>query len=326
MEIKPIPFVNGFYASSCGKIFDKELKERNQYYNKDGYKTSSVRLNDGRWVTFGVHRLMMLAFFPVENSDELSVNHRNLIKTHNDLSNLEWLTTEQNNLHAALFRKVSGKPIAYVRDSNGNYLFYYDIKKLAEKLDCKPLEIWDAVKNGTTVKGSTIVAFTNSTKIPKELYAVRDWDGKERPLKVLDIETQETFSFGTLSDTAKHFGVKPCSISMLVSKNGKFKLFLRRFVICSIFDDFPDFTDRDVEISRRTSGFEVFVFDCRINKFIIYPSAAEFIRSNGLSKKAVTTRLRDKNISKVGNFYFVYYTPSEKTRLIEVVGCPEPNP
>jgi len=325
MEIKLIPFTDRFFASEDGRIFDENFKERNQYWNKDGYRTSSVRLKDRRWVTFGVQRLVMLAFCPVDNSDELTVNHRDLIKANNNRPNLEWLTVEQNNKHAALFRKVIGKPLVYVVDPNGIYKFYYDLEELTKSVGCDALQIWDAIKTETDISGFCIVPFTNTTKIPKQLHAVKYWNGKERPVKVLDIETGDSFSFETLAKTAKHFGVKTCFITLAICKNNKLKLFQRRFVICDIFDDFPEITKEDVEISRRTTGFEVLSYEERNRKFVIYPSAAEFIRSNNLSKKAVTTRLRDRKISKVNDFYFVYYTPEQKNRLFEVVGCPEPN-
>lgn len=325
MEIKPIPFADGFFASEDGRIFDHSGNERNQYWNKDGYRTSSVRLKDNRWVTFGVHRLVMLAFDPVENSDDLTVNHRDLVKTNNSRRNLEWLTAEQNNKHASLFRKVIGKPLVYVIDPNGIYKFYYDLEELTRCIGCDALQIWDAIKTETKINGFWVVPFTNTTKIPEQLHTVKFWNGKERPVKVLDIETGESFSFETLAKAAKHFGVKTCFITLAISKNNKLKLFQRRFVICDVFDDFPDLNEKDIEISKRTTGFEVLCFNVETRKFIIYPSASEFIRSNELSKKAVTTRLRCGKISKVNDFYFVYYTPDQKNRLIEVVGCPEPN-
>ena len=44
MELKPIPFSKGFFASSDGKIFDSNLNEKTQYENSDNYKTASICL------------------------------------------------------------------------------------------------------------------------------------------------------------------------------------------------------------------------------------------------------------------------------------------
>ena len=47
-----------------------------------------------------VHRLVMMAFNPVEGMAELTVNHKDGNKGNNNLENLEWCTIAENNLHA----------------------------------------------------------------------------------------------------------------------------------------------------------------------------------------------------------------------------------
>lgn len=46
-----------------------------------------------------VHRLVMQAFEPIENPEEMTVNHKNFVVTDNRLVNLEWCTTLENNQH-----------------------------------------------------------------------------------------------------------------------------------------------------------------------------------------------------------------------------------
>lgn len=62
--------------------------------NRNGY--SRIRLNkDGKGQNFAIHRLVASAFLPnPENLPE--VNHKNEIKSDNNVENLEWCSTKYN--------------------------------------------------------------------------------------------------------------------------------------------------------------------------------------------------------------------------------------
>lgn len=38
----------------------------------------------------------MMTFSPIDNMDEMEVNHKNKIRSHNWLDNLEWMTHAEN--------------------------------------------------------------------------------------------------------------------------------------------------------------------------------------------------------------------------------------
>ena len=70
-----------------------------------GYKNVSIityneNMEKERRYTAQVHRLVLKTFDPVENMQELQVNHKDLNKANNNLSNLEWVTPSQNTMHA----------------------------------------------------------------------------------------------------------------------------------------------------------------------------------------------------------------------------------
>lgn len=77
--------------------------------------------------TFRVHRLVMMAFNPIDNMENLEVNHIDGNKANNKLSNLEWCTTSENQKHA--FFTGLHKP---KRGSKSNFakLNEEDIKKI----------------------------------------------------------------------------------------------------------------------------------------------------------------------------------------------------
>lgn len=68
--------------------------------DKDGYETVSLLNSTGGYSHFGIHRLLMIAFKPCENMEELTVNHIDGNKKNNNLNNLEWLTSQENTHHA----------------------------------------------------------------------------------------------------------------------------------------------------------------------------------------------------------------------------------
>lgn len=91
-----------YSVSNTGKIknndSDKILKQR---LNKSGYMQVSVKPNgrQGKSKTFRIHRVLAVAWIPNPN-DLPQVNHKDGIKTNNTISNLEWVTHQQNIRHA----------------------------------------------------------------------------------------------------------------------------------------------------------------------------------------------------------------------------------
>lgn len=71
------------------------------YWTVRLFKEKEFRSNDeNRYKQITVHRLVMKTFDPVENQDELTVNHKNGIKNENYISNLEWMSQRENNAHS----------------------------------------------------------------------------------------------------------------------------------------------------------------------------------------------------------------------------------
>lgn len=85
-----------------------------------GYPINELKLKDGRGKKFLIHRLVAATFIPIPQRyfdegytmDTLHINHKNGIKYHNAICNLEWCTPKENAVHAhatGLAWKVHGE-------------------------------------------------------------------------------------------------------------------------------------------------------------------------------------------------------------------------
>jgi len=103
---RPITGFPGYEISNFGQV--KSYRQRKAgklltlHSNKKGYL--QVRLQDveGAQATKFVHRLVLLIFSPIENCENLTVDHIDCNPSNNRLDNLRWLTPEENLKRATL--------------------------------------------------------------------------------------------------------------------------------------------------------------------------------------------------------------------------------
>jgi hypothetical protein len=104
-EWKTIKDYPDYQISNLGKV--KSFKKHNGTNerilipgkNKNGYSLVGLSKNRIKKTT-KVHRLVLLAFKPINNPQDFECNHINGIKDDNGLSNLEWCTGSENQKHA----------------------------------------------------------------------------------------------------------------------------------------------------------------------------------------------------------------------------------
>lgn len=126
-----IPEIKDYYTiTSDGEIYSDNsglMKTRNRKGTE--YQIINLSKLDGKKRTFRVHRLVMMAFKPVENMDELEVNHLDGDKKNNKLENLEWCTASENQKHAF---KTGLQKARKGEDSNFAKLSKEDVNKIFE--------------------------------------------------------------------------------------------------------------------------------------------------------------------------------------------------
>jgi transposase len=98
--MKEVPFARNYKITTQGQVYSNlSNKVLTPAVIKGGYLRIRIVCDDGVQRSFLVHRLVALTYIPnPENKPE--VNHINGIKTDNNLSNLEWVTREENQQHA----------------------------------------------------------------------------------------------------------------------------------------------------------------------------------------------------------------------------------
>lgn len=128
---KPIKGYEGRYeisnfgnVKSISYLCGKNVKELKPFKDKDGYLTVNL-FSNGLRKTLKVHRLV--AFHYIENNRPqiaLEINHKDECKTNNHYSNLEWVTTKENNNYG------TRKERARISNTNGKLskkIIQYDL-------------------------------------------------------------------------------------------------------------------------------------------------------------------------------------------------------
>ena len=136
-KVKEIEYFDGYYITSNGQVWGKRKNDFLKPCITNGYKRVCLCKNGKVFKEF-VHRLVGKAFIPNPN-DYPQINHKDEVKTNNNVDNLEWCTQLQNNRYGTrtqrmaisqLNRKDCSKSVIQM-DKNNNYIATYPSTKEA---------------------------------------------------------------------------------------------------------------------------------------------------------------------------------------------------
>ena len=100
----PIPGFPGYEVSNLGQVKSYKQTKVGKLLtlkkNHKGYVEVRLQDIDGAQAIKFVHRLVLMTFSPTENMENLTVDHIDCNIENNNLTNLRWLTAEENLLRA----------------------------------------------------------------------------------------------------------------------------------------------------------------------------------------------------------------------------------
>ena len=137
IEVETFVKIEGFEryeVSNLGKVRNiKSGKVLKPQLNRNGYLMHLLYENNKQKHLY-LHRIIAIAF--IDNPEEKPcVNHIDENKLNNDLSNLEWCTVKENNIHGTRTKRVAEKCFKKViqLDLNDNVLNEFESMTQAEQ-------------------------------------------------------------------------------------------------------------------------------------------------------------------------------------------------
>ena len=107
--ILPMVDPNAYQISSWGRVYSNISRMFLTTAERSGYYCVTLMTIDDQRLQIDVHRLVAMAFIPRYNVYQDTVNHIDGVKKNNVVTNLEWVTQQQNVEHGLLLELSSNK-------------------------------------------------------------------------------------------------------------------------------------------------------------------------------------------------------------------------
>lgn len=199
---------------------DKKMTYLEGYVANNGYRMVHLRYRIDKLCS--VHRLVMKAFYPIPEMDDLQINHKDGNKLNNNLNNLEWSTALENMRHSfknGLQPKRLRK--CYVYNLDGTYIKSFE-------------SVADASKE-LNVDATNILRCLDGLQTHAHQYQFRDYKkikidkwSKPQNKKVFVYDNNGNFikTYNSQKECAQDFGVSESSICRFLKGNNSLKDFV----------------------------------------------------------------------------------------------------
>ena len=173
-----------YFVSSYGRLFNSytgNYLPKNIMYDKDKYINVTMTTIHGTDYHIMLHRLIMYSFNYIENCENLDVNHRDGIKYHNWIWNLEWTTHKENMQHAL----------------DNNLFKFGKQRKNTKLLDSQVREICSLIDSGIPLKEIAKTYDAGDVNMKKTIYNIASghcWSHISKDYKFRQLEEKEESS------------------------------------------------------------------------------------------------------------------------------------
>lgn len=346
MERKIKPFtesgIAGFYliegfsryaVNEEGKILDlKRGMEIPTYRDKKGYQYNSVFMDSGKRVLYQHYRLMMIAMSDrPDNYRELVINHKDNIHGNDDLSNMEWCTTLENNQHAISIGAKSNilfvnprKEIQIKLVSSNEILLFNSARQAAEYLEISPSRLNKIISIGQPFfRGEYLIKLANDPtpwRTISESEPVYNETG--RIVLVKDVTTGEITEWLSISQFANFIGLsKDAIIWRLKDTDQRVYPELKQYKYKGDYSPWRELTDEEKSgLVRQGNANIIFVRDLIANETLKFNSQFEMANALNISCPTVTLWLVKRPTEIKGQRYLVHRGLTEPTwRKVESI-------
>lgn len=129
----PIPGFSNYACNENGDVLNIEKNTLNSWHKSNGYVFTLVYKDNGKRYCLGQHRALALTFLKkpkVAKGVRLTVNHKDGVKDHNWLDNLEWARYGENTTHAYETRlRPDSLPVDVVNLKTGEQHRYFSLSE-----------------------------------------------------------------------------------------------------------------------------------------------------------------------------------------------------
>ena len=283
-----IPNFSNYFLGEDLQVYNKtteRILEGN--VNNNGYVKITMINDDGDKTAHGLHYIIAICCIP---KPVLIVNHIDNNPMNNKISNLEWVTPSENRKHSFQSGNVNGNCYVQVKDNTDNTIyFFHSYKKCADHYALHTTTVQARCKLGDSKIWPGGLQFRSPAskepfpEINNIEQSLLDF-GTSKSVSVKNILTGEILKFGKLGEAALFVGVSPGTLTGHFKRN-------TQPVIRDIYQFKMDLDLSNWLPPKKLTNFPVEVIDTIQGTTVIYKSAAEAARANGIKNTALAYRL-----------------------------------
>lgn len=307
-EKRLIPGTLGYTVDREGNVYNENNNKKPTVKDSKGYIVATVKRKDGPLFTMGQHRALALAFIPNGRPfTRTDVNHKDGVKDNNSLSNLEWVTPGENQIHNEALFPASDRSNIIIYKHGDPIGLACGLKDAAEKALVNYLEVWDCMKDGKiTPRGYAFEYLKRDIKPPVELREYKDNTGLSKAIQIKDTTTGEVMVFDSFRNAANYHNTVPSGIYQAIHRPGRLKLLQRRYQIGYADENLPEYSDIELQNALSRGSKPVYAYNTETESYHTFESVGAFLQNNTLSRATVTNSLVKDKLCFTEPWYYIY--------------------